>query len=267
VAIVLYVILPVFLTELNPVLENSKDVFGSLTDSLGIQPTVLQTITSALNQFTNSLLGGRTTLVSVLSRLLGGLLLAVIVFVISFYLTLGRDGVERFLRALLPPRFHSTAVATYQRVHVKISYWFTGQIFLSLLIGVAVYIGLLILGVPYAFILGVAAAAFELVPYVGPIFAGSLAVLTALSQSPTLALYTLLLFIAIQQIESHVLIPAVNRYTTNLNPVIVIMSLLVGGKILGLAGIILAVPLAVLFQEILRNWNVGREPVIENDNL
>jgi predicted PurR-regulated permease PerM len=252
-------VVPIFLTELNGILENSQDVFGGLIESFGIQSTILQTIIGAINEFTNGLLGGETTLVSFLSQLLGGLLLAIIVFVISFYLTIGRDGLERFMRAILPSEYQEKTLLVYERIRVKISHWFAGQLFLSLLIGVAVYTGLSLLGVEYAFVLAVAASAFELVPYVGPIFAGSLAVLTAMSQSNTLGLYTFILFLVIQQLESHLVIPAVNKYTTNLNPVIVIISLLIGGKVLGIVGVVLAVPLAVLFQETIKHIGHQKE--------
>lgn len=253
IAVILYIILPVFLTELNGILASGNDIFGNMIETMGIKSTVLQTIAANLNQFTNDLIGGNTTLVSVLSQLLGGVLLTIIVFVISFYLTIGKDGVERFMQAVLPNRFIPGALMVHGHVRQKISHWFAGQLFLSLIIGIAVFIGLTILGVPYAFILAITAMLFELVPYVGPIFAGSLAVLTAMSVSTTLGFYTLALFIVIQQLESHLLIPAVNRHTTDLNPVIVILSLLIGGKVLGLVGVLLAVPCAVLFQEILKH--------------
>lgn len=265
IALILYIVLPIFLTELNGILENSGDVFGSLIESFGIKSTVLQTIASALNDFTNNLLGGKTTLVSVLSQLLGGLLLMAIVFVISFYLTLGRDGVERFMRAVLPRRFQEQVLLVYGRIRTKISYWFSGQLFLSLVVSIAVFIGLSLLDVRYAFILAVTAGLFELVPYVGPIFAGGLAVLTAFSQSATLGAYTLGLFIVIQQLESHLLIPIVNRYTTNLNPVIVIVAMLIGGKLIGVTGVVLAVPLAVLFHEIVRHWGGGQQAVAASE--
>ena len=260
IALILYVVLPVFLTELSGILESGGDIFGNLVEGMGIQSTAVQTIAASLNEFTNNLLGGRTTVVSLLSQLLGGLLLTVTVFVISFYLTIGRDGVERFLRAILPYRFHLGALSVYERIRVKIGHWFAGQLVLSLLVGIAVFIGLSSLGVKYAFILSITAALFELVPYVGPIFAGALAVITAMGQSTTIGFYTLALFVVIQQLESHLLIPSVNKYTTNLNPVIVIVSLLIGGKVLGIVGVLLAVPLAVLFQEVLKHWGQTNQP-------
>lgn len=255
IALILYIVMPIFLTQINSILENSQDVFGNLIESFGIQSTALQTIISAINTYSNSLLGGQTTLVSFISEVLGGLLLALIVFGISFYLTIDRDGVGRLLKAMLPVTEHARTMTVYDRIRKKISQWFMGQVFLSLFIGTVTFIGLTILHVPYAFVLSVAAASFELVPYVGPIFAGGLAVLTALSVSSSLALYTFILFVVIQQIEGHVIIPLVNKYTTNLNPVIVITALLIGGKVLGVAGVIIAVPIAVLFQELIRHWS------------
>lgn len=260
IALILYIILPVLLNELNGLLANGSDIFGNMIETMGIKSTVLQTVAANLNQFTNELLGGQTSMVALLSQVLGGLLLAIIVFVVSFYLTIGRDGVERFLRAILPYSYHQGALAVYGHVRSKISHWFAGQLFLSLLMGVATLIGLSILGVPYAFILAMTAALFELVPYVGPIFAGGVAVLVAMNQSTTLGLYSLGLFIVLQQLESHMLVPAVNKYTTNLNPVIVIIALLIGGKVFGVVGVLLAVPLAVLFQEILKHRGLTNRP-------
>jgi predicted PurR-regulated permease PerM len=253
IALLLYIVVPVFLTQINAILENSQDIFGNVIESLGIQSTVLQTIISAINEFTNNLLGGQTSIASLLSQVLGGLLIALIIFGISFYLTIGRDGVERFLRAILPIESHGKTLRIYGRLRVKISHWFAGQVFLSVLIGVMVYLAMMLLGVKYAFLLAITAALFELVPFVGPIFAGGLAVLTALSQSTSLGIYTLIAFTAIQQLESNLIIPAVNKYTTNLNPVVVIVALLIGGKLLGVPGIIIAVPMAVLVQEIIKH--------------
>lgn len=259
IALIIYIVIPILLVEINGILSNSNDLIGSVSTSLGVNPSLFETLTASLNTFTASLLGGKTTLVAILSQLLGGLLLMIIVFVISFYLTIDKGGLERFLTTILPRFYHNRVLQVYERTRHKISHWFSGQIFLSIVMGIAVWLGLWALGVKYSFILGILAAVLELVPYVGPIFSGSLAVVTAMTQSTSLGLYTLILFIFLQQVESHFLVPAVNKYTTNLNPVIVIMALLVGGKVFGIVGIILSVPIAVLFQEILKNRSTVSE--------
>lgn len=262
VAIITYLLVPVALVELGSVLSNSGGMMGSIVQNFGPEGAkVFNGLIQGLNEVTAGFLGGKITMITILSRFLGGIFFAAIVFVISFYLTVGRDGVEKFLITVLPYQYHESVLTIYERVRRKISLWFRGQLLLSLIVGLAVFIGLWILGVKYSLVLGIAAGLFELIPYVGPIFSGSLAVLFALTESVTLGLYALILFIVIQQLESHLLIPTVMGRSTNLNPVIILVSLLMGGKIFGLIGVIMAVPIAVLAQEVLRDWSVSHRPV------
>lgn len=261
IALIMYIVVPIFLVQLNSFIVNSQETVGSLVSATGINTSIFDTITGAINQFTANLLGGKTSLVGILSQLLGGVLLTMIVFVISFYLTIARDGVERFFMTVLPLKHQPKVLGIYERVRHKISFWFAGQLFLSLVVGVAVFIGLEILGVKYAFIIAILAGILELVPYVGPIFSGSLATLVALTQSTSLGIYTLILFVVILQTENHALVPLVNRYTTNLNPVVVILALLIGGEAFGIIGAIISVPVAVLFQEILNSRSVSHSSV------
>ena len=166
-----------------------------------------------------------------------------------------RDGVPNFLLAVLPAAYEKRAIALYTNIRRRIGRWFNGQIFLSLIVGVAVTIGLSLLNVKYSLILGIIAGILELVPYVGPIVSGALAVVVGLTTSSTLALYILILFIIIQQIESHILVPIVMKMTTALNPVVILVAILLGGKAFGVVGILLAVPAAVLFEELIDNWS------------
>lgn len=251
-AVVIYIAVPIFLVELNGFFENSSGFVGTTTESFGFNQSLFETIREGINQYTSNLLGGRTTLVSILSQFLGGLVTMVVIFVLSFYLTIGRNGVEKFFLTIIPEDHHIVTIQIYEKVRQKISRWFMGQLFLSVMIGALVFVGLSLLDVRYAFILAITAAILELIPYVGPIFSGAAAALVAFGSDPTLGIYTVLLFILIQQFENHVLVPAVNRYTTSLDPVVVIIALLIGAQVFGIIGIILAVPLAVAGQEILR---------------
>ena len=252
ISLLVYIILPVFLVELNNFINSSIQSGVDISQSGGLNLTIFETFSATANEFIADLSQGTTTLLSLISQVLGGLATVAIIVVISFYLTIGRDGVERFLITILPMAYQPPVLSIYERTRKKISHWLVGQLFLSLIIGITTYIGLLILGVKYAFILAITAAILELVPYVGPIFSGFLAMLAAFSTSPILALYTLIFFVIIQQIEQHLLIPSVMKYTTNLNPVIIIISLLIGGKVFGILGIILAVPVAVAVQEVIQ---------------
>jgi len=251
IAVVLYAIIPLALLELTNLLENFAEVTGNL---LGISAPALDFFGidgSSIKGLESLVLKGGSSLLGTASSLLGGLALMLAILILSFYLTVGRDGVERFLRSIIPAKYEEGVLNIYDRIRKRIGKWLQIQLFLSLMMGVAVFIGLWILGVKYNLILAVFAAIFELIPIVGPIFAGALAVLVAVSDSFALAIYTLILFLVIQQLESYVIVPVVLKRAVGLHPVVIILSLMLGAEIAGVVGLILAVPAAFLVEEII----------------
>lgn len=252
-----YAIIPLAISELSVFLASIDDLSGAVFEFIDTT-TVIQTINESLTKLADVLLSGGTSIVDVSTKFLGSLTLAASVFVLSFYLTVGKDGVERFLIAILPAAYEGKVIDLYSRIKAKMGRWLAGQIFLSFLIGFAVFLGLWILGVKYSLLLGIIAGVFELVPFVGPIFSGALGVLVGLTTSLSLGVYTLILFIIIQQLENQVLAPTVTSWTTSLNPVVIIISLMIGATVFGFVGLILAVPAAVFIQEIIEDWSAGK---------
>jgi predicted PurR-regulated permease PerM len=120
------------------------------------------------------------------------------------------------------------------------------QLFLALVIGTVVSVGLWLIGVPYSLVLGLLAGVFEVLPVIGPISAAVPAVVVGLSQSLVMGLGVLLFYVAIQQLENQVLIPVVMRKVTGLNPLVTILAVLLGVRLGGVIGVILAVPTAVV---------------------
>ena len=257
-ALIFYTIIPIALFEFNNLLGSLSQRTYSVFEFVKA-PEILATINTSLERLTDILLSGSASVVDIASKFLGGLVLLISVFVLSFYLTVDKDGVERFLIAVLPTASESKFLDIYAQTKKKIGDWLKGQIFLSLTMGVVVFAGLKLLGVKYSLVLAILAGVLELIPYVGPIFSGTVAVLIGLTDSFALGLYVLLLFIVIQQLEGHVLVPAVTRFTTNLNPVVVLVSLMIGAKIFGFVGVILAVPLAVMAQEFIEELSQSKQ--------
>src|SRR3989344_795807 len=259
--LLIYLIVPLLIAEINnAVLSLGKSVGGS---GLGpfLSPETLKAFTDSINKISISLFSPLSASpFGALSQVLGGLSLAAAVFVSSFYLCLSRDGVQRFIRAVFPSSTEDVAIRVYERSRKQIGLWFRTQILLSVIMGFLVWIALSILGVRHAFLLGLLAALFEIVPYVGPILAGAAAVLVALTSSPGLALTTLIVFLGIQQLENHLLVPILMRRTVGLHPVIVIIALLIGAEILGVLGILIAVPVAAVFQEVVDEWSSRKKP-------
>lgn len=259
IAMLIYTVVPLAISELRNVLEIfGGKLSGTIFEFIDASSTI-ETLKESLGKIGGLLFSGSTSLVDISSRFLGGITFTVSVFVLSFYLTVDRDGVGRFLETVMPSIYEDKVLDLYSRVRKKIGRWFTGQIFLSFTIGLLVFLGLTLLGVKYSLVLGILAGLLEIIPYVGPIFVGGLAVLLALSDSLSLGIYALILFIIIQQLENNLLVPTVTHLTTSLNPIVTLIALLIGAKVFGFVGLILAVPIAVLMQEAIEDWSNSKQ--------
>ncbi|MDO8429901.1 MAG: AI-2E family transporter [bacterium] len=253
-AIILYTIVPLALTELNILLKN----IGKLDNpAFGFKEaaSMITSINESLGKLTNILLSGSASFLDTISKFIGGLALTASVFVLSFYLTVDRDGVEKFLRDIVPTGYEEKTLEVYFRTRDKIGQWLYGQIFLSLSVGVSVFLGLWFIGVKYSLVLGLLAGFLEIVPFVGPILSGAFAFLIAATGSLSAGVYVFFLFLLIQQVEAGLLAPVFMRLTTSLHPAAVLVSLLIGAELFGFIGMILAVPVTVALQEIMENWS------------
>ena len=253
IALILYAILPVALAELSSLLKSFGKFDGT---ALGLEEAnkIITVVNESLTRVTNLLLSGNISFVDILSKFIGGVSLAIAVFVLSFYLTVDRDGVEKFLLEVMPAGYEDKVLEVYYRTRVKIGQWLYGQLLLSLSVGTAVFFGLWFIGVKYSLVLGILAGLLEIVPYVGAVFSGLIAFLIATSDSSMVGFYVLALFVLIQQAEGTLLVPLLMRLTTSVHPAAVLISLLVGAKIFGFVGIVLAVPLTVMIQELVDSW-------------
>ncbi len=169
------------------------------------------------------------------------------VAVLTFYLLLERDRLDQLLTQVMLGR-EERAKRVMGKIEEKLGAWLRGQVILSVIIAVMVYIVLVILGVPYALPLAILSGLLEVVPVIGPIISAIPAVLLAALTSPVLALMVAGAFFVVQQAESHIIVPQVMKKAVGLNPLVVILAVAAGGKLLGISGALLAVPIAVVIQ-------------------
>jgi predicted PurR-regulated permease PerM len=267
--LLVYTVVPFLLIELNTVFAGvNKASFGGWGILLNLQPS--QSVGTFISKLSAQFVATNSSPLDLFSSAIGSFGLAAAVIVSSFYLSLGHDGVERFLKTVVPPDYEETTMRIYTKSKQLIGAWFRMQLLASLIMGLTVWGGLAILGVKYSFLIGILAGIFELVPFLGPILSGSVAVVSALltSSSATLAVYTLIFFLIAQQFEANFLIPLLTRRSVGLHPVIVIIALLIGAEIGGLLGIIISVPMAAVFQEVVQDWSSkqrSKDVVLENN--
>jgi predicted PurR-regulated permease PerM len=268
IALVFSLILPVAIFEFSSLVSQFA---GTAADTLfkDLAP-IIDAITNNLSlvsigQVTSTILSGTAPIAQTIGSIVGGAAFGISVLIISFYLTLSQDGVGRFLRAALPEKAEEPVLKVYYRSKKKIGRWFQAQMLLSLVVGALVSLGLWALGVKYAFVIGLLAAVFEIMPVVGPIFSGAVGTLIALSSSLNLGLYALLMFIVIQQIENNLLVPLFMKRAVNIHPVVALFSIMAGFQLFGVVGMVIAVPVAVVLQDVIEERVEKKRSAREKD--
>jgi predicted PurR-regulated permease PerM len=266
-----YFILPTFLHDLVEFVRILPEKIKTLTvdnelfapRGTGTETTDTVSLSSLIQNITNSFSASSEGVLSTLSAISGGVTSFLLIFVLSFYFTVREGGIEDFLKLITPFRHESYVIGLWHRSQAKIGRWIQGQLILALIVGVLVFIGLTILGVRSALLLAFISTVLEIIPIFGPIIAAVPAILIAFTQGGfTFAIVVTVMYVVIQQIESNVIYPLVVRKVLDVPPLIVIIALLVGGKLGGFLGLLLSVPIAAAVLEymndVIKNRNVAR---------
>lgn len=257
-SLILALLAPIIINEFNQLVGNlggywQKIISGlSTVKSLTIRFGLWDNLQTALPATLKGGLGTMQSLIGSLFGFFGGLFSLILVLVITFYMVVEKEGFKKALRSLVPAPYQTYLVQLWIKIEEKLGSWLKGSLFLGLIVGLMSYIGLLILGVEYALLLALTAGIFELIPYIGPIFTGVIAVvLTFLQTGDWLKpLLVAALFIIIQQLENNLLVPKVMKKAVGLNPIVSIVSLLIGFRLLGVVGALLAIPVATVLSVI-----------------
>lgn len=190
------------------------------------------------------------------SSFFGGLFSFLLVIVLSFYLALQSTGVDDFLRLVTPARHEGYVIDLWLRAKNKIGLWMQGQLLLSVISAVIIYLGLTLMGVPYALLLALLTAVVELIPIFGSFIGAIPAILIAFSTGGIpLALITAGLFVIMNLLQANLIYPLVVNKVVGVPPLMVILALIVGGTVAGFLGVLLSVPVAAALREFLNDFD------------
>lgn len=235
--------LPKAVERIGEVLEDHPGAMRAIEDTLGVQGAGIASETLA------RVSGIFSTVVGVVFALL------VVVFT-GFYLAAEPDLYRRGLLRLLPLRSRAGADALLDELGGMLTRWMFGQFVSMSTIGVLIWLGLSLLGVPLAATLALAAALLTFIPTIGPILAAIPAVLVGFSVEPLLALWVALLYLVVESLESYLVTPLVQRQVVHLPPVLVLGAQLLLAVLYGLLGLFVAAPLTVAFMVLIRRLYV-----------
>lgn len=264
-AILLAVFLPLFFSEVKEFLQSWPEYAKRLDTSLSGIQTYLGTfgIDFQKEQFFQDIEGNITGWLSNIFSATVGLFQSFIhligFFFLALYLSLEEKGIEKLFLILTPKEYHSQALSIASRMQGKVSQWLFGQALLMLIAFAMYYIGLSLLGVPYALAIAFFGGLMEILPYIGPILAAIPAVLVGLLVSPVLGISALIFYVIAHQVEAHIVAPQVMKHSAGLNPVVLIVAILVGLELGGPLGIILAVPITMMLSVFVEDILVKRQ--------
>ena len=206
----------------------------------GVKPNISQVLTNSIN-FSNNFLNSS---INITIALFGGLAVIFTLALIVLYMLLDKQRLKAGYLRFFPPDIRDRAEKISSNISKKVGGYVIGQLLSMLIVAVMTAIGLLLIRVEFALLLGIIAGILDILPVVGPIIAAAIGIFAAFSQKPILALWALLVYLFVQWITNTIFRPMIFSRFLDLHPLAIIFALLVAGNFLGIIGVIIAPAIA-----------------------
>lgn len=260
----IYLVIQPLSHEFSQISKNVPQIINQFTTSSFFKEYGIE-LKDALLNFSSKLQSLSLNAINLLIAVLGGFLQTAVVLVLSFYLTIENSEIQNFISLIFPKKYQTFFFKIWARSQKKLGSWVKAQFFLMLIVGFVSFIGLYLLGIPFALSLAILSGLFEIIPYAGPIFAAIVAIFIAfIYAGPFYALLTLILYFLIQHLENYFIVPKIMQHTFRLSPVLVISAIYLGSKLAGAVGGLLAIPVTLLITEGIKEYQELKDA--ENDS-
>jgi len=230
--LILVSLVPFLVSQVQVLLSRFPSYLNSDVRVLGVPLGAIKLDEIATKEFSNI---GQNA-IAFTSQILGGIISAISIFAVSFYLLLYRNTVRENFVSLFSKSSQNKVRKITLLIEERLGGWLRGQLVLSGFIGVITWVVLTILGIEFALPLAVIAGLLEIVPTIGPIIAAIPAIIVALNISFPMAIVVGVAYFLIQLLENNILVPRIMQRAVGLNPIVIIIGIIIGGKLLGIAG-------------------------------
>ncbi len=255
IAFIIYSTAPVFINEIQRFSQLFPRYFETISPIFrGLGVAAFSDIQSLIDVASGGIERVASNVFSALFSIFGGIFATFFVLSIAIFLSLEDKGIERAISVFFPKKYEAFALDLWAKSQKKVSAWFASRLLTSLFVAVASYIVLLLFNAKYPFSLGLLSGALNFIPIVGPLIAGGLIAIVVALDSSLKAIFVVLAFVLIQQIEGSIFTPLLTKKFVGLSPVVVLIALAIGGELWGVVGAILAIPIAGILFEFLRDF-------------
>jgi len=255
ILLVLVAVIAIFFMLVGPiVIRESSQLVDRLPDSIEeIRSQIQQyswgqTMLDNIGQVPTNI-GGTdifSRLTGVFSNLFGTLTNFVLIFVAGIYMAIDPDLYKDNFARLFPERYRDRTHEILTALYETLQRWIIARALSMLSIGILTFIGLNLIGMPFALTLSVIAGVLAVIPNIGPLISAVPAVLIGFTESPTVAALAVVVYIAVQQIESYLITPSIEQETVSLPPAVVMLSQILFGLLFGWVGLFIAAPVVAL---------------------
>ena len=226
--------------ETNPKVNGNVETPQIVSDILD---SIKATINDLIVKAQGSLMG---SLSNVLSKVYGFLTSAfrlVLIIIFSFYFSVDKDRFMHRVKKAIPNKYRDDISYLTSNIDTALQQFIRGRMLMAIFVGLITMAYLLVLRVDFAIIIGLITCVADIIPYIGPFLGCAPAVLFAFMDSPMKALWVLILFVIVQWVENNILAPKLIGDSTGLNPLVILISIIIGGGIFGVWGMVISVPL------------------------
>lgn len=244
--------LPNYINILYKDIENSWLKYFKKLDSLppklrGIKEEINKNVLGLENAIVNSIRTLTDSMVDIFTKAVN----IVTVPIVTFYILKDEDLFKEKIYRMVPEKYEDDVSRLFHEMDKVFNEFIRGRLIVGAFVGIATTIVLLILKVDFALLIGIFSGLMDIIPYFGPVLGIIPGVVFAFLQKPIKALWVIILFIVIQQIENNIISPKVVGESVGIHPITVILVLIIGGSMFGILGMLLAVPFAAIFKIVL----------------
>lgn len=245
-----FMVVPIFIREINYFTDIFRINYEKLAPVLqGLGGEAFQNYESFTRTIEVQLSSAASSIFSAVAAFFGGIFSTFTIFSIAIFISFEEKGIEKTLSLLFPKKYEAAVLNIWQICQNRVSLWFGSRILSSFSVALMTFIACKILGINYAISFSLLAGVANIIPMIGPLFAGAAMVLFTLLTSWEKAIFILIIAILIQQIENNFISPILTKKFIGMPPVLVLIALIVGGSLWGVMGAVLSMPLfGILFE-------------------
>lgn len=251
----IWLVVPVFAAEARDFLNSFPEYFEKINPILqGLGLKTFKNVQDLMNSLVSVLDSMSVNIFNALFAIFGGFFSTIFVITVAVFISLEEKLMDRFLSMIFPKKYEAAVFNIWTRSQKKVSGWFAARIIACLFVGISSWIIFLLFNVKYSFALALFAGAFNFIPYVGPLLTGSLLFLIIFPAEAFKAIFVIIAFSLVQQIENNILSPLLMKRLVDIPPVLVVLSLVIGAKLFGFLGALLIIPLAGIIFEFTKEF-------------